>query len=168
MSRTQFRRLKKAEKLELMVDWFHQNYEDPANSTPYESAEGGYQWIWGGPYNSSEELGSKFGDIVPQSYIDEAVERIEEDDIVDWAPVHTADDYDEPEPPDEPTPLDIFLDEPSGRYGSPKDHQARVRAREALDQLWAALDAPRAIGIGHNRSPEEEQKPEEIRELRPA
>jgi hypothetical protein len=45
---------------------------------------------------------------------------------------------------------------------------ARVRAREALDQLGAFLDTPRAIGIGHNRPPEEEEEPEEIKELRPA
>jgi hypothetical protein len=151
-----------------MVDWFHQHYEDPANRTPYESAEGGYQWIWGGPHDASQELGDKFGDIVPQSYIDEAVKRVERDGILDWAPVHTADDYDEPEPPDEPISLDIFLDEPSDRYGSPEDHQARVRAREALDQLGAFLDTPRAIGIGHNQPPEEEEEPDEIKELRPA
>ena len=46
VSRTAFRRMRKAEKLELMIGWFHLNFEDPAQSTPYESAEGGYQWIW--------------------------------------------------------------------------------------------------------------------------
>jgi len=34
----------------MMADWFLANFENPAECTPYESAEGGYQWIWGGPY----------------------------------------------------------------------------------------------------------------------
>jgi hypothetical protein len=45
--------------------------------TPYESAEGGYQWIWGGPYNAGEQLFSKFGDIVPESLIEEVTEELE-------------------------------------------------------------------------------------------
>jgi hypothetical protein len=36
--------MRKAEKRELMIEWFHQNFEDPAERTPYESREGGYQW----------------------------------------------------------------------------------------------------------------------------
>ena len=41
--------LDSSEQVELMKEWFYENYEDPANRTPYESAEGGYIWIWGGP-----------------------------------------------------------------------------------------------------------------------
>ena len=168
VSRTAFRRMRKAEKLELMIGWFHQNFEDPAQSTPYESAEGGYQWIWGGPYEARDELYSKFGDIVSESFIEEAVKEIESDGIVDWAPVHTGDDYDEPEPPEDPISLDIYLDEPSDRYGSLEEQEVRARAREAIDELREALERPRPVGIGHNRPPEEEEEPEEIAELRPA
>jgi hypothetical protein len=82
VSRTAFRRMRKAEKLELMIGWFHQNYEDPAQKTPYESAEGGYQWIWGGPYEARDELYSKFGDIVSESLIEEAVKEIESDGLL--------------------------------------------------------------------------------------
>jgi hypothetical protein len=168
VSRTAFRRMRKAEKLELMIGWFHLNFEDPAQSTPYESAEGGYQWIWGGPYEARDELYSKFGDIVSESFIEEAVKEIESDGIVDWAPVHTGDDYDEPEPPEDPISLDIYLDEPSDRYGSLEEQEVRARAREAIDELREALERPRPVGIGHNRPPEEEEEPEEIAELRPA
>lgn len=31
----------KADQLEVMRNWFYQNYEDPANACPYESREGG-------------------------------------------------------------------------------------------------------------------------------
>lgn len=160
--------MRKAEKLELMIEWFYQNYEDPANHTPYESAEGGYIWIWGGPYDARDELSSKFDNLVSESLIEEAVKEIERDGLTDWAPVHTSDDYEDEEPQDEPTPLDIFLDEPGPRYGTPEDHEARVRARAALDELAQALDRPRPIGIGHNRPPEEQEEPEEIKELRRA
>jgi hypothetical protein len=168
VSRTAFRRMRKAEKLELIIGWFHQNYEDPAQKTPYESAEGGYQWIWGGPYEARDELYNKFGDTVSESLIEEAVNEIESDGILDWAPVHTGDDYDESEPPEEPISLDIFLDEPSDRYGTPAEYEARARARDALEELRRALDTPRPIGIGHNRPPAEEvEEPEGIKELRP-
>jgi hypothetical protein len=157
------------EQRELMIAWFHQNFEDPAQKPPYESAEGGYQWIWGGPYEARDELYSKFGDIVSESLIEEAVKEIESDGIVDWAPVHTGDDYDEPEPPEDPISLDIYLDEPSDRYGSLEEQEARARARAALDELQKALDTSRPIGIGHNRPPAEEvEEPEGIKELRPA
>jgi hypothetical protein len=111
-----------------------QNFEDPAESAPYVSAEGGYQWIWGGPYDAKEELWSKFGTIVPEVWIDEVVEKIESDGLTDWAPVHTTDDFDESEP-GEPTSLEKFSDEPGPRYGTPEDYEARARAREALEKL---------------------------------
>jgi hypothetical protein len=170
VSRTAFRRMRKEQKLELMIEWFHQNYEDPANSVPYESAEGGYQWIFGGPYEARDALDGKFGDIVPEKFIEEAVQDIESDGIVDWARIQKPGDDDDTEPPEEPISLDIFLDEPSQNYGTPAEREARERARTALDHLREALDTPRPIGIGHNRPPDEEEEPEpeEIKELRPA
>jgi hypothetical protein len=165
VSRTAFRRMRKADKRELMLAWFHQNFEDPANRTPYESAEGGYQWIWGGPYEAKDELYSMFGDLVPEALIDEVVEEVERDGLTNWAPVSSPDDYDDREPPGELPSLDVFLDQPSPRYGTPADFEARARARTALTRLQQALDRPRTIGIGHNQPPEE---PDEIKELRPA
>ena len=41
---------------EAMRKWFFEHFEDPAHRTPYESREGGYQWIWGGPYDARERL----------------------------------------------------------------------------------------------------------------
>lgn len=43
-----------------MVEWFLENYEDPANGVPYESAEGGYIYILGGPYHADDVLSEKF------------------------------------------------------------------------------------------------------------
>ena len=75
------------EMIEAMVEWFHQNFEDPAQETPYESAEGGYQYIWGGPYEASDELFDAFGGVYDDEVITEAASRIEsESGTYDWAP----------------------------------------------------------------------------------
>ncbi len=58
------------DQLKLMREWFLANYEDPANSLPYESREGGYIWIDGGPYDPHEELHDKFGEFVPEKVIE--------------------------------------------------------------------------------------------------
>ena len=43
-----------------MVDWFREHYENPAERTPYDSAEGGYQYVAGGPYDASDVLEEEF------------------------------------------------------------------------------------------------------------
>jgi hypothetical protein len=42
----------KEDQMELMEEWFRKHFEDPAERTPYESAEGGYIYIWGGPFDA--------------------------------------------------------------------------------------------------------------------
>ena len=59
------------DQLKFMREWFLANYEDPVHSLPYESREGGYIWIYGGPYDPHEELHAKFGKFVPEDVIDE-------------------------------------------------------------------------------------------------
>jgi len=46
-----------------MHEWFLANYEDPANGVPYESREGGYQYIFGGPYDPMDVLQDEFPDV---------------------------------------------------------------------------------------------------------
>jgi hypothetical protein len=80
--------------LDVMRTWFFQNYEDPAEGTPYESAEGGYMWIWGGPYEARDELEAEFGGVVPHEVIEELSEKL--DAICwQWAPTVKPGDYDE-------------------------------------------------------------------------
>src|SRR3984957_11549747 len=40
--------------------WFLANYEDPVKSTPYDGAQGGYQYQCGGRYSAREELMRRF------------------------------------------------------------------------------------------------------------
>lgn len=85
--------LEPSEQKVLMKEWFLQNYEDPAERTPYESAEGGYIWIWGGPYDAREEVSDYFHEYTGDSVIDEAVEELEQY-CIEWAPTECPyDDY---------------------------------------------------------------------------
>jgi hypothetical protein len=154
ITRTAFRRLRRAEQKELMEEWFHQNFEDPANETPYESREGGYQYIWGGPYDAAEELGDKFGGLVPDHVIDEVAKRVQSDGLYEWAPVDKGDRHD-PEPEDDTGPferweIDRLADVPGKEYGSAEDLARRSQAISELSALEEVLPAP---GIGHNNPP---------------
>ena len=61
---------------DVMRHWFYSNFEDPVNNTPYDSAEGGYVYIHGGPYEPLEELEGKFCDVVPEEVIEELAEEL--------------------------------------------------------------------------------------------
>ena len=72
---------------EVLKAWFFRNFEDPAESTPHDSSEGGYQFIWGGPYDADEELRDEFEPLgVSHEVIDEVVEEVTKDGLFLWAP----------------------------------------------------------------------------------
>ena len=98
--------LDRENRIQEMVDWFFENYQDPANSLPYESAEGGYIWIDGGPYDASEQIGDNFSG-EDQALIDAAVERVQSDGLFDWARIPGTETYDDEsvEPEDAPPVL---------------------------------------------------------------
>jgi hypothetical protein len=75
--------------------WFVSRYWDPANDTPYNSEEGGYLYINGGPYDADEELYGRFADICSEEAIREVIDDVESDGITEWAPIHTEPDYDQ-------------------------------------------------------------------------
>ncbi len=80
--------------LQMMRDWFFEHFEDPVERTPYESREGGYIWMWGGPYDAREELESEFGDSVPEDIIEELAEELTALSW-QWAPTPSREDYDD-------------------------------------------------------------------------
>jgi hypothetical protein len=55
--------------IEAIKDWFLVNFEDPVHSTPYESAEGGYIYIWGGPYETRDIVEHFFSDAASEELI---------------------------------------------------------------------------------------------------
>ncbi|WP_372733044.1 hypothetical protein [Novosphingobium sp.] len=127
--------------VEAMVEWFHANFEDPAQETPYESAEGGYQYIWGGPYDAAEELADAFPD-ADDELIARAVDEIQSDGLFDWAPagIRIQPD-DEPDNDDYRQPLEARLEALGGQLDRIEQHIAYWRNR-----------APQ---MGHNGPPDE-------------
>lgn len=71
------------EAVELMVEWFRNNFEDPAEETPWD--EGAYVFIWGRPYDASGEISATFAGAASDAAIAAAVEEIESDGY-EWAP----------------------------------------------------------------------------------
>lgn len=86
LSNTEFATLSTYQKKRYLIDWFHHYYWDPANDLAYESREGGYQWIYGGPYEALEVLSDEFGSDVEHELIELAVEEIERDGLTEWSP----------------------------------------------------------------------------------
>ena len=84
------------EQMEAMRRWFYARYEDPAHSTPYNGREGGFQFIWGGPYDPDEEIQERFSGVVPYEVMRSLIEDLWQEGSDQWAPVHPDDlDYDE-------------------------------------------------------------------------
>jgi len=79
-----YRHMPREDQLAEVKKWFFSKYEDPVESCPYESREGGYQYIWGGPYDAREEIESEFGEVVDESVIDEVVSELE-DQCWEWS-----------------------------------------------------------------------------------
>ena len=145
----------RAHAIEEMKDWFYENYEDPAQSLPYISREGGYQWINGGPVTPSEALQDNFTDEYPLEIIEEAAQSIaEERGLLDWSPVFGPDFYGEDDADDE------FVINPALDIPEPEARDIVVERIAALEQLIRPLVNERLEdrnrpGIGHNQPPPE-------------
>lgn len=168
---------------EYMRHWFHQNFEDPAHETPYNSGEGGYLYIWGGPYNAHEQLFDEFGSLVSEDRIEEAANELEgEDGIYDWAPGRDhpdtrqreeewrAEQFERPETDDEPQLErleDIVERLKSGvvpSYGDGYEIEQRRAIQDRLGKLRTTLAqvTPAHGGIGHNHPPPDEDSPQAV------
>lgn len=163
---SQLKRLGRAKQLEYVLYWFWRNFEDPVHQTPHDSADGGYQYIWGGPYDAQEQLWDEFGDIVSEERLEEAVAEVERDGTVDWAPgpkhpdhQRGAEEWDAEEYPDIVPDLDeIVRGIEAGtqvRFGDPYELAQRKVVVERITTLQQALERlrPTRGGIGHNRPP---------------
>ena len=89
----QLRSLPGEQQRQVMESWFRSRYEDPAEGTPYDSEEGGYVWISGGPYDAQDELRGEFEGIVPDEVIAQLADHLS-GESPEWAPVASEDDYD--------------------------------------------------------------------------
>lgn len=60
-----------------MKDWFFDHYDDPANLLPYIGREGGYQYLFGGPYELEQVLFENFSQEYSDEYIQNTIDIIE-------------------------------------------------------------------------------------------
>lgn len=93
VSLSDFEDMTREEQIETMRAWFLENYEDPVERTPYESREGGYIYIWGGPYDAHDEL-SIFGGYVPDDVIEELADDLSMD-CPEWTSAEKPSDYED-------------------------------------------------------------------------
>lgn len=137
----ELREAKRDRQIELMREWFLARYCDPAHETPYESAEGGYIWIWGGPYYAEDELQERFGGIVDDEVIGALAEDLTLDGNFEWAPIRRDDDRDyddrfglEFDPAQPNDPLDKLKDR-LAQTASVLSLQGEAQAMEQLPKM---------------------------------
>ena len=102
-------------------------FEDPANETPYESREGGYQYVWGGPYEARDDFDQEFGGIVSEEVIDAAVSEVERTGIVYWAPG-----------PNHPNQK-ARMEEAMANDNEPPAHDTRRYSRQARRRSYSSI-----------------------------
>jgi hypothetical protein len=131
---------------EAIKEWFFQNFEDPVDNTPHETAEGGYLYIWGGPYETRDIIENVFADTASEQLIEEIIGELEEDGS-EWVPSSNR-----REPPENEDWRD--WEDVDGEELSPED--AHKKMQERIRELEEALKQvpTRPSGMGHNHPPE--------------
>lgn len=77
-----------------MIQWFRERYEDPAQETPWDSELGEYVFVHGGPYDPSDVIQDRFGEIVDYAVMAQAISALVAEVGHQWAPIAWEDDTD--------------------------------------------------------------------------
>lgn len=80
------------EQYEALFQWFTNQYEDPVNSLPYISREGGYQYIYGNPVDPDDSFGEFYG-IVPDEIIQEVIQELYDIAGDGWSPKPSVENF---------------------------------------------------------------------------
>ncbi len=83
-----------------IYEWFNSNFEDPSFQTP--SINGDYIYQYGGPFDANDVIWEIFETEYKTEWIEEAVDLIQADGPVDWAPKSSGEYYKIPVEEDEP------------------------------------------------------------------
>lgn len=74
--------------------WFTARYEDPVENCPHDSGEGGYQFIYGGPYTAIEEIRAAWSAIYAEDLLARIAMRLEQEmDCRVWSAVPRDEDF---------------------------------------------------------------------------
>ncbi|VVN25388.1 hypothetical protein [Pseudomonas fluorescens] len=77
--------------IEAMRRWFYARFEDPANCTPHDSSEGGYQFIHGGPHDPDDEIQERFSGVVEYEVMEKLINDLLQECGDEWAPIDHGD-----------------------------------------------------------------------------
>ncbi len=84
------------DQLDAMRSWFLARYCDPQINLPRNTEAGGYLFLYGGPFNPSDELHERFDGLVDDTLIENVADEMFHRAGDEWAPiVHKLDDYDD-------------------------------------------------------------------------
>lgn len=67
-------------------EWFTDRFCNPVDELPYNSKEGGYLYIHGGPYSPQDEIPHRFENIVPNDVLEEVITELEFEVGSEWSP----------------------------------------------------------------------------------
>lgn len=158
------------EKVDLMVEWFKHQFEDPQNDTPYVKDHGGYLYLWGGPFDASDQIQAEFSNAIDFDTMMLAVDRVQADGVVEWAPQTGGDFYEHPEDEEDGVATGAVVDG-DGEWPPvipvpqpiPPEPEARAEVLLRLDELENLLqpliervriEAQASAMMGHNNPPE--------------
>lgn len=127
--------------IEEMLDWFHNNFEDPNEATPFESGE--YLFIAGGPFEAEEVIREEFDHVFPEPWIEEVIDEIESSGIQDWAPDYWGEF--------------ALRDEPSGYTNAASKEKLRDEILNKIASIESLLEETPVFDarVGHNNPPED-------------
>lgn len=82
------KRMGKDRQIDVMRQWFGENYQDPNDDLPYDNEDPyGFSWLNGGPFETRDVLEEEFGTIAKDQSINELIEELEETSSI-WSPVY--------------------------------------------------------------------------------
>src|SRR5579863_9313549 len=94
ISESELREADEEIQLEAMRNWFYSHFQNPVDEMPYNSQEGGYQYLFGGPYDPQEEIDSRFESLIPDEVRQKLVKELENESS-EWAGLPRPEDYDD-------------------------------------------------------------------------
>lgn len=158
-----------SEKVDMMVEWFNLQFEDPQSETPYNSDVGEYVYLWGGPFDANDQIQEEFSEAIEFDLMVQAVEQVQSGGTIEWAPQTGGDFYNHPEDDRVSTGEIVDGDDEwppiiADVAPMPAEPDARAEVLRRLDALETLiqpvlqrmeLEAQPAAMMGHNNPPEE-------------